>query len=373
MIKASNMKKVLHIKNEIIVDGVMSCEMAYAKELYPEYIFDWMVYEIKSEEIKRQIEELGGTIHQIPSFSSGSATIKTALFFRKLVKENQYGIIHIDTELHRWRLLLKAALFGVKKRIIHSHNSSSEKYINAHDKTLRQKQRMVTLFATDCLACSEHAGEYMFGTEVGKNKKYHLIRNCIDPIKYSFNVQNRDQYRLLMNAQDKKIVLFAGRLSLQKNPLFALEIFRALQEKNKSAELWIAGDGQLKEEIENKVKEYGLSENVKMLGVVNDIPTIMQAADALLMPSLYEGFSLVPIEAQATGLPALCSDRITQDANITGIIRFESLDESPEIWAEKLEAIINMPIRREEYHQLVKKAGYDIKDNAETLKEIYKG
>ena len=69
-------------------------------------------------------------------------------------------------------------------------------------------------------------------------------------------------------------------------------------------------------------------------GVRKDIPSLLFAMDVFVFPSLYEGMPNAVIEAQASGLPCLISERISRDANVNGYVRFMPLDRDYEKWAE---------------------------------------
>lgn len=84
-----------------------------------------------------------------------------------------------------------------------------------------------------------------------------------------------------------------------------------------------------------KVKELNLVENVRFLGIRNDVPDLMQAMDCFILPSRFEGLPLVGVEAQVAGLPCYFSDTITKEVKITNLVNFLSLEENPQIWAKK--------------------------------------
>ncbi len=74
--------------------------------------------------------------------------------------------------------------------------------------------------------------------------------------------------------------------------------------------LW-AGTGEMKDEVEAGIKERKLQDNVKLLGVRNDIPRILQALNVFVLPSKFEGLPVIGVEVQAAGVPMLCSDRVS--------------------------------------------------------------
>ena len=102
----------------------------------------------------------------------------------------------------------------------------------------------------------------------------------------------------------------------QKNHGFLIDIFNEIHKKNPKTVLVMVGEGQLREENENKVAQLGLRDCVRFLGLRNDVNRLYQAFDLFLFPSLWEGLPLTGVEAQAAGLPVLMSDVITPEVYI---------------------------------------------------------
>ena len=96
------------------------------------------------------------------------------------------------------------------------------------------------------------------------------------------------------------------------------------------------------------------------------------AFDCILFPSLWEGLPLSLLEAQASGLTCVASDRITSEVDMGGVIRL-SLSSGIQTWAENVERITNYDRTKNiaEFRQNITVAGYDIKKNVEKLESIY--
>ena len=105
------------------------------------------------------------------------------------------------------------------------------------------------------------------------------------------------------------------------------------------------------------------------LGNRKDSENLYQAFDLLLFPSLFEGMSLVTLEAQAEGLPILCSDTIDKNTNITNTIEFMSLQEDARNWAKKIQ---EMPKTRNlQNNKILEKTDYNVKNLAKKMEEKY--
>ena len=129
----------------------------------------------------------------------------------------------------------------------------------------------------------------------------------------------------------------------------------------------LAGRGALEREIHSYVDKLSLSQSVMFLGVRNDIPRLMQAMDAFVLPSLYEGLGIVNIEAQAAGLPCFSSaDVVAPESAVTDLMT------GPEIWAEKVLSNQILPEDRRNTIDEIRKSGFDIRTTADYLSEFYK-
>ena len=101
-----------------------------------------------------------------------------------------------------------------------------------------------------------------------------------------------------------------------------------------------------------------------------DIPELLAAMDLFLLPSLFEGLPVTLIETQASGLPALVSDRVTREMDKVGLIRFLPLDDDASSWCD---AILNAGVNEDRfaYARKMLEAGYDISDQAYKLGAFY--
>ena len=118
------------------------------------------------------------------------------------------------------------------------------------------------------------------------------------------------------------------------------------------------------------VEQKGLIENVRFMGVRTDIRELLWAMDLFLFPSLYEGLSVVAIEAQAAGVPVLAADTLTKETKITECMQFFSLQKSPKEWAEQ--AIRMAKIGHENMLDSIRNAHYDMHQNIYVMEKIYK-
>lgn len=298
----------------------------------------------------------------------------------KVVKEilaSGYDAFHIHTSFWQgfW-LEKKAKEVGIPKIIVHSHSTS---IAGIEEETRREelrkrhfilREKLSPEVATDFLACSKEASEWLFGTRIPK-KQIHLIKNAIDVELYGYNSDTRIKLRSQLGISDSFVLGTTGGFWNSKNPYFLLEVFREFHHKHLDAKLLYIGEGPKKQEIENHIKELNLEDSILVLGFQENIQDFLQAMDCYLLPSLFEGMPISLIEAASAGLPCLASDRITQEVETVENITRLPLDIPT--WIQALDRMIDKPISRPKGVEVVRAAGYDIKKQVKVLEDLYLG
>lgn len=298
-------------------------------------------------------------------------TSKIGEFFRlkKTMREKKIDVVHSHMQFHSGVILAAAYFSGVKKRIAHSHFTRNNRKIGLSGEVYRRFMRIcLRLFAADRLACSAEAGKFLYGKSFQKHGK--VISNGVDASKYRYDAELRRKIRNELNVSpDTLAVGHIGSLYWVKNQKFLVRIFAEIKKIRPDSVLLLCGEIRDGGETENSVYELGLTDSVKFLGVRSDVPELLTAMDVLVFPSLFEAQPIVPIEAQAAGLPCLLSDRIIPQIKKNENAVFLSLEETPEVWAKK--AIEMSDCDREKVSVEELKKHYDIKNTAKQLERIY--
>lgn len=138
-------------------------------------------------------------------------------------------------------------------------------------------------------------------------RKIRYIPNGVDTERFKPNPEDRLRVRKELGV-DGFVWLVVGRFDPQKDYPNMLQAFARVVRKYPDTVLLIAGDGPLRETMENLAQELGIEKHVKFLGIRRDIPQLMNAADAYVMSSSWEGMPNVLLEASATGLPVVATD-----------------------------------------------------------------
>lgn len=289
---------------------------------------------------------------------------KYCSFWKRFFKENRFDVLYYNTcDIVSIDLLRFAKAAGIPVRIIHSHSTDNQLDMTLFHRFTEKFNRLeLHRFANILFACSQQAGEWMFG-----KRKFSVIKNGIDLNKYVFSQKLRTECRSSLGLSDEIVIGCVGRLDPQKNPLFTLRIANEIVKLNQKAHLVMLGDGELRERVEKDILKYNLGEHVHLLGARNDVDRWYSAFDCLVMPSFFEGLPFVLVEAQAAGLNCVVSSAVSDDANITGLVEYISLEKSAQEWAKAVLEACEKP--RLNLIQKLADAGYSIRDTGEKVKK----
>ena len=295
----------------------------------------------------------------------GNGLMKFARGLYQYLRNEKIDVLHVHGSSSAILIEMIVAKFaGVKKIVTHSHNTRGNH--NTIHKILRP---VVNCLADEKLACGEMAGRWMYG----KHGKFLIIPNCIDTEIYKFdeNIRNEVRKELGIN-EDVFVIGHVGVFSDVKNQRFLIHLIDRMKQHEKHVfTLVLIGLGGLKEQEEQEANSLGLSENVMFLGNRNDVNRIMMAMDVFCLPSLYEGFPIVSVEAQVSGLPTLLSRAISPEVCITDLVTLLPIEEA-ELWEQALEKMCLNRGKRDVYAKKIKNAGYDIRHSASMLEDVYK-
>ncbi|MBQ0028378.1 MAG: glycosyltransferase, partial [Lachnospiraceae bacterium] len=151
---------------------------------------------------------------------------------------------------------------------------------------------------------------------------------------------------------------------------YVLDIYREYLVKHKEARLLLIGKGAEKERILKKIEDYDLKDRIIFLEGRSDIPELLSAMDIFILPSLFEGYPVSAIEAQAMGLPCILSDRITKECLVTDRVEMVSIDGPAAAWCEAIDRS-----RAKDNSRCMDKIGnledYDIQNSIRRLEDIF--
>ena len=293
--------------------------------------------------------------------------------FRQLLKERQYDVVHLNIfqglSLYYAYLAKKA---GVKVRIAHGHNSALRRSRTRWLKLAlhNMSKSLLAENATDYWACSRLAAEFMFPRDVVE--KYEFIPNGIDIEKFRFNDEVRKKVRKDLGIEGKLVIGNVGRLCYQKNQENLIEVFAKLQSERPESVLLLVGEGEMKAELQQQVEKLGIADKVLFYGVTDKVEQLLWAMDIFVFPSRFEGLGIVAVEAQAAGLPVICSDGVPNEAVVSDLVEKVDLRSGVDSWVESI-LHCQIDADRLAVHEQVQKSGFAVADVADRIEKVYLG
>ncbi|WP_289097771.1 glycosyltransferase [uncultured Bifidobacterium sp.] len=347
--------------------GIERVVMNYFDYLdHDQYRFDIVTHKMESRTYADEIIAAGGHVHLFSP--PGIGTMKAnARRFAEILDEGHYDVVHCHMANAAFIYLKIAQQKGVPIRILHSHQ---DHYADTKLHALRNIPliNIGKRYANRRVACSVESGRFLFGS-----KPFTVVNNGIDLDVFRFDANLRNEKRKRLKVQESTLLLGqVGRLVPQKNPLFSIRMFNELLKLRPDARLVFAGDGELREEMEQLAQQFGIAERVQFLGNINDVVPLYDALDALLMPSLYEGISLSMSEAQGTGLPVFAANTIAPESFATSFAVKLKLEAGPKYWANAIATSLpGMPKDRESGVRQMREHGFDAKECTTIIERVY--
>ncbi|ELC8389845.1 glycosyltransferase [Clostridium perfringens] len=305
-------------------------------------VFDIITFSCESKEFINDIEKKGGKVFVIGRVKDIGIFnfIKT---YRSILKENgPYLMTHLH--LHGIRALILSIIAkscNVKRITCHAHIADS---INSNKLTQKIKKffsnKLTVLASSDLAACSKIAAEFVFGKSVVNKGNIVYLPNSIDVNKYMINVNNKqiiDMKNQFGIEYDELIVGHVGYFGYQKNHPFMVNIIKRMNERRIKFKWLFIGEGDDMPYIKELIDKNGCGKSVRFLGRRNDVPILNKIMDVMILPSFFEGLPTVIIEAQASGLPSVVSNRVTEEVDMgLNIIKFLDLDDKIDEWIDSL-------------------------------------
>lgn len=355
------MIKVLNIIGtdfDLSTGGVVSFLKSYLPFFSCDGDFKYDILSIsRGDEFSEISLEGNSELYCFPRFSLSNAK-KIKALFSALLDQHEYDIIHLHSA-NMGFVFLPIAKKRAKKIIVHSHNTKlSESYL----KCIRNKLVCIynELFLTHRAACSKDAGVAMFG-----RKKFTVIPNAIQSSKFQFDIASRNKLRDQHGiGSDELWIGIVGRLCKQKNQFFLLDVVDGVRKQKSNVKLVMIGDGPQKAFLNHEIKKRKLEKNVILVGHQSNVNEYLSAIDLFVLPSVFEGFGIVLLEALAAGLPCVCSDKVAFPDN------FGNVKKLPLKCDDWIEVVCEQTTDRCEFD--LKKTNYELENASKYVKEWYK-
>lgn len=327
---------------------------------------DLVTTQIQESVFTPALESCGIRVRQL-SGSKGRWPSNCLRFFRLLKAEN-YDVVHLNAFQGLQLIYLwLATCAGVPVRIAHSHGSDLRKSRLRSCKLLLHKtgRLLFERYATERWACSGAAAAFLFHESTAAR----FIPNGIDTERFLFRPEARRRIREELGLANAFVIGSVGRLVAEKNHRFLLDVLAALLPHRPESVLLLAGDGEARQELQRKAETLDIAGHVIFHGVSQHVEELLWAMDAFAFPSLFEGLGLAAVEAQAAGLPVLCSEHVPEETGLTPDFRRVPLTEGENAWAQ---ALLNTKCgSRENAADWVRQAGFEMSAVSEAIRTAY--
>jgi glycogen(starch) synthase len=170
-------------------------------------------------------------------------------------------------------------------------------------------ERWMANRADRVITCSHYMRGHVADIYGLEEDQVSVIPNGIDPLDLQ-PVDDLDALRARFASPDEKLIILIGRLVYEKGFQLALEALPGLVERLGNVRYLVAGSGTHEEALKEQAAELGIAEAGTFLGWIGDdvLHSLYRIADLCVVPSLYEPFGLVALEAMASGCPCIVAD-----------------------------------------------------------------
>lgn len=358
------MVRVLYVNGNIMKrGGIEAFMMNYYRHIDKTKVqIDFLVHGYEKGVYDDEILSSGGRIFHVPTKSKHPIKYKKEL--KKLFHSEKYDIIHSHLDAMSGWILKIAKDCGIPVRIAHSHNTDHlttnpiKRIINDYMK------KRIPYYATDLFACSQEAGEWLFGN----SHAFKIINNAIEIDNFLFSKEKRACIRKNLGLENKFVIGHVGRFDYQKNQEFIISMLPDLVKKRNNIHAVFVGDGHQIEDATKLSGSLGVKNLCTFLGSRADVADLYNAFDVFVLPSRFEGLGIVAIEAQANGLPCILSNKIPTTVKLCDNVTMLSIESNLQ-WIRLLES---MGTNRSFENELkIIEAGYEIKKEAAMLQDFY--
>lgn len=336
--------RVLHIMSGF-GGGISSFIRNKAEYMVNENIqFDVVTYDECPKEFKEVIYQTGGEVYNLinPKINGWQAFKDS---FTSVLKENNYDIIY--SHINGYRIL--PYYYYVRKYskapfYVHSHSSHYPKFMQSKQKQLNiRMDQLINQKVTDkIVGCGSLSIKHIFGENV-QEEEMVVIPNSVDVERFIKNPEHIEKLRQIHRAtfqltENDLVIGHIGRLETVKNHELTIQMAEKIKRQQLEMKILIIGEGNRETELKTIVSEKQLTDVIFFTGRISPIEDFYPALDVVLLPSFSEGLPTVVVEAQASGVPVVMSNTITEEVDLGfDMLKTVSLKADPSEWIKAVE------------------------------------
>lgn len=351
------MKNILILATTpFLSDGLTKIEMDVYQYCRNQMNFSFATSFTENSSFRKNLKKEGVNVFDLKKKKHVFSYMKSIY---SLIGKHNFDAVYIHGNSAMMFIEALPCKLGKAKRIItHCHNSKT-KYPIFHYIFKPFFNKIVDVK----IGCSKTAAKWAYS-----GNDYRVILNGVDTEKFSFNPVMRNQMRKKLGWENNFVLGHVGRFNFQKNHEFLIRIFAEIYKKDKTARLLLIGEGELMEQVKNLSKNLGVYNAIHFAGISDHVEDYFQAMDVFVLPSLFEGFVIVSLEAQRNGLPSILSDTVDAETFVTDNAVSMSLQQSPSEWADVI--LKYKGKKRMEYSEVFRNKKLDFNSMMESIKQI---
>lgn len=361
------------------IDGVIMVVDNYAKRLskYAEVVVVAPSYGKKDQDMNFPYKIIRVKSIKIPTTKYTYALPKSELdLFKRLVNEN-FDIIHVHSPFSIGKLGVSIAKTLNIPVIGTMHTQMKYEFMKyTKSKLITDQLTLLTMKVYDqcdeCWAVNNRVGEIF--CEYGYKGKYKVQENGTDMELLTDEEKSNEYVNKLYDIEsDQTVLLFVGRLTVEKNILFIAEVLKEIKNKKYDFKMLFVGNGPDEKKLREKIKELELEDNVILCGQVKDrelLKKIYLRSKLFVFPSLFDANSLVQIEAASQKTPTIFLEGSATSSTIKPEINGFIAKNNVKKFAEKLIDILNNKEKYDKVKENAYKQVYKSWDNI--VKDVYK-
>ena len=335
--------KILQVINTLNMGGAEKLLVDIILELKNEIDIEVYVLDGKKTLLKRKLEDNKIVIH-----NAGTDSFKSLKHMMWLIKNaKNYDIIHSHLSYSQY-YLAATKIFSKKIKSITTEHSTNNNRRNS--KVFRLFEKFIYGSYDYVVTINKSTRSSMLSWQSSLSKENVVVINNGVNLR-SFIDSNKEVSDEILHRTDIKKILMVAAFREEKNHELMIDAIKQLEE---NYHLILVGRGERKEQIEDYISKNKLQERIHTLGLREDIPQIMKNCDIFVLPSKWEGFGIVAIEAMAAGLPVIASnvEGLAQVVSDAGIL-FDNTS------AKSLSTSIKNVIKNENLYATLKNKGLD--------------
>ena len=312
MIKTSR-RKILHVVGAMNRGGVETWLMNVTRNIDSD-VFEthFLVHSSEPSAYDEEIISLGGVIHY---GANPRNLLRYTTDFSQLVRRyGPFDVVHSHVFWFSGFVMRLAYEAGIPIRIAHSHSTANDAAWKVPRRLYqRLMRRWIQRYATHRIAASQPAGKALFGDQAAN---FNVLWLGLDFQRFAKQLSLADAKQKAGIAPTRKVIGHVGRFAAVKNHSFMLKVLEETVAKGTDAHLLLVGEGPLSSSIQSQVQSKGLADRCTFAGSQANVAPFLSAMEVFLLPSQWEGLSLVALESQAAGVPVIASTAVPHEVDV---------------------------------------------------------